>query len=37
MKRKLMNVGRAAAFGWRAKTSLEEGLALSYAYYLSRL
>jgi GDP-L-fucose synthase len=37
MKRKLMDVSRAADLGWRARTTLEEGLARSYEYYRSRL
>jgi GDP-L-fucose synthase len=35
MQRKLMDVSRAREWGWRAKTGLSEGLAASYAYYLS--
>ncbi len=35
MKRKLMDVGLAEAFGWTAKTSLEQGLAASYTAYLA--
>ena len=32
--RKLMDVSRMAALGWQAKTSLEEGLAKTYQWYL---
>lgn len=31
--RKLLDVGRLAALGWRARTSLPEGLASTYAWY----
>ncbi len=34
--RKLLDVSRLAALGWRASTSLKEGLALAYADYLAR-
>ena len=33
--RKLLDVSRLAALGWRAHTSLEEGIALAYQAYLS--
>src|SRR3974390_2918342 len=33
--RKLLDVSRLANLGWRARTSLEEGLALAYRAYLS--
>lgn len=33
--RKLLDVGRLTELGWRAKTSLEEGLRLTYAAYLN--
>ena len=33
--RKLMNVSRLAALGWRASTSLMDGLKLSYDWYLA--
>ena len=35
--RKLVDVSRLKATGWRARTSLDEGLALAYADYRSRL
>ncbi len=35
MPRKLVDVGRIAALGWRAKISLRNGLELAYASYLS--
>lgn len=37
MKRKLMDVGRATQWGWTAKTSLKDGLARMYAYYLAEV
>ena len=33
--RKLLDVGRLAKLGWRARTSLEEGIGLAYQAYLS--
>jgi GDP-L-fucose synthase len=33
--RKLLDVSRLAKLGWRARTSLEEGIALAYRAYLS--
>jgi len=33
--RKLLDVGRLAKLGWRARTSLEDGLRLAYRAYLS--
>lgn len=35
MRRKLMSVARAEAWGWRATTSLEDGLRLAYRHYTS--
>ena len=35
--RKLLDVGRIHALGWKAKTGLEEGIRLAYKDYLSRL
>lgn len=35
MNQKLMDVSRAAAWGWRARTSLTEGLAATYAFYIA--
>lgn len=34
MMRKLLDVGRIAELGWRATTSLEEGVARTYAWYV---
>jgi GDP-L-fucose synthase len=34
MKQKLVSVDRATSWGWQAPTSLEQGLAKTYAYYL---
>lgn len=34
MMRKLLDVGRIAGLGWRASTSLEEGIARTYDWYL---
>ncbi|WP_275945473.1 GDP-L-fucose synthase [Bradyrhizobium sp. BRP22] len=35
--RKLLDVSRLAALGWRAKTSLEDGIKLAYQAYLSEI
>jgi GDP-L-fucose synthase len=35
MARKLTDVSRATEWGWRASTNLQEGLRLTYDYYLS--
>ena len=37
MKRKLMDVSRATAWGWTAGTSLKEGLAQAYEFYLAEI
>ncbi len=37
MKRKLVDVSLAKKMGWQSKTSLNEGLKKTYAYYLSTL
>ena len=34
MKQKLVSVDKATQWGWRASTTLEEGLALTYRHYL---
>ncbi len=34
MKQKLLSVERASSWGWRAQTSLEQGLTKTYTYYL---
>lgn len=34
MRQKLVSVDRATSWGWQAPTSLEQGLAKTYAYYL---
>jgi GDP-L-fucose synthase len=34
MKRKLVSVDKSRAWGWQAKTSLQDGLAETYQYYL---
>ena len=35
MRRKLLNVSKAAAWGWRARTSLADGIALTYQHFLA--
>ena len=37
MPRKLLNVDRLLNLGWRAKTSLHDGLCLAYADFMTRL
>ena len=37
MKRKLMDVGRARAWGWTARTPLEDGLAQAYEFYRTEI
>lgn len=37
MPKKLMDVSRATEHGWRAKTSLEDGIKQSYDWYLEQL
>jgi len=37
MPRKVMDVGRMAGMGWRARTGLEDGLRAAYAWYLANL
>jgi GDP-L-fucose synthase len=37
MARKLVDVSRAKAWGWQARTSLREGLSLTYEHYLERV
>lgn len=34
MKRKLTDVACLSAFGWQAKTSLDEGLSKTFDFYL---
>ncbi len=34
MRRKLLDVSRATAWGWRARTPLADGIALTYQHYL---
>jgi GDP-L-fucose synthase len=36
MPRKVMNVSRLAALGWRARTDLQSGLAQAYAWYAAQ-
>jgi GDP-L-fucose synthase len=35
MTRRLASVAKARAWGWQAKTSLQDGISLTYQYYLS--
>ncbi len=37
MKRKLMDVGRATAWGWTAKTALKDGIAQAHAWYRAEI
>lgn len=37
MRRKLVSVERASAWGWQAPTPLEQGLERTYAYYLEEI
>jgi GDP-L-fucose synthase len=37
MPRKLMDVGRAARLGWRAKVAIPEGLRMTYDWYLENV
>jgi GDP-L-fucose synthase len=37
MSRKLVDASRQAAFGWQPKTSLEEGIAKTYEFYLNQV
>jgi GDP-L-fucose synthase len=37
MPRKLMDVGRAARLGWKAKVAIPEGLRLTYDWYLKNV
>ena len=37
MMRKLMDVSRATAWGWTAKTALEDGLAAAYEFYRAEI
>ncbi len=34
MQRKLLNIDKLSAFGWQARSTLEQGIARAYAYYL---
>jgi len=36
MQRKLVDVSRAAAWGWTAHTSIRQGIAQAYDYYLQQ-
>lgn len=35
--RKLMDVGRLDALGWKSRTGLQQGIALAYSYYLKHI
>jgi GDP-L-fucose synthase len=35
--RKLLNVSKLSALGWQAKTSLEDGIKMTYEWYVSKL
>jgi len=37
MPRKLMDVGRAAQLGWRAKVGIPQGLRMTYDWYLKNV
>lgn len=37
MRQKLVSVDRCIAWGWRASTSLEQGLASTYEFYLNKI
>lgn len=37
MKQKLVSVGRQNSWGWQAPTSLEDGVAMTYDYYLKSI
>lgn len=37
MKQKLVSIDRQAACGWQARTSLEQGIALAYDYFLKEI
>jgi len=37
MKQKLVSTDKLNAWGWRSKTSLDEGIALTYQYYVEEL
>ena len=34
MKQKLLSIERARSWGWQASTTLEQGVAKTYTYYL---
>jgi len=37
MKKKLLDISRVKAFGWKAKINLKEGLAKTYQYFLNNI